>query len=160
MCFYHDYDWYPEVYGSNEELVANEEHICEECRCKIKIGEVYSYKYGQQYELCQLCEEGDCECGHDPNDCDWQCKCEIPNYGESYEYFCCQECTKFLKAIELVEVEAGCPPSESQPAIGMMIEDIGDGDRRDTKRYFKRALVEFPELKTSGYLGQLAKHFW
>jgi hypothetical protein len=152
MCFWNDdYDWTAEV-SEEEEFVASKPTKCQECYRLIPAGETMVHIWMQQYEECHACYDGECECPE--GRC---CQCEEPVFGETFDYHRCQECDKFLMAVEAAEVEEGCARHESRPGLGAMASDIMDGDRENIKRYFKRALRDFPELKASGYLTRLGK---
>jgi hypothetical protein len=158
MCFLLDCDWHASVVHE-EDRTATKEMNCLECSHKIQPGDSYHYVYQQEHEECQACEWAECECpdaldGKDRPQ-DHECRCEKPNYGESYEYWRCQECSKFLKAVQRAEVDAGCSVYESQPHYEDMIDEISDSGMDEAKRYFKRAAKDFPEIVKSGYLGWL-----
>lgn len=164
MCFVHDYDW-------RAELVERGSHAtesgtsCHECYARIGPGETIHTLWMQEHEECQACENGDCAClkNHD----DAGCQCEEPVHGESFDWQCCDNCYKFLQAVEAVEVEAGCHRSEARPALTAMIEEVSGSNSvgreeamPEARKYFKKAIALFPELKASGYLGKLWKRMF
>ena len=156
MCFYADYDWTPAVY---EEGIAtlDKPRKCGECRRVFAKGESLVRRYGQEYESCQVCEGGDCGCDSPRgrfNSCT-ECKCESPEYGETYEEWCCEDCRDFLKAVSAAERAAGCGVDEATPPLGLMVEYIRDGGAHDARKYFQRAAADYPALKRSRYLGWL-----
>jgi hypothetical protein len=102
----------------------------------------------EEYEECQACYEGDCECPE--GKC---CACLNPTFGESFDYVRCDACEKFLKAVDIQEADDGCAPSESRPALGEMVNSIQDLGAERAKEYFQRALKDSPEIKV--YLGRL-----
>ena len=130
MCFDNDCEWTCEVcetdYGD-----ASVACKCDECGAKIAAGEYRVHVHQQEYECCRLCEDGDED--HD--------KC---NYGEAYDYDCCENCSKFLKAIADREKREGCPSYAQQPSLGGLYEEIGERD--DAAAYAYEAVQMFPEL--------------
>lgn len=159
MCFYHDYDWTAEVSERSTITVPEAGRArCDECGCTIPPGAVAHSLYQQQYEECHRCAGYDsdgCECPKDKDGDCIECQCPEPVYGETFEYTCCDECDKFLLAVEYAEVEAGCDRSEARPSLCGMIEDIRGGGMDEAKKYWKAARRMFPELVASGYLGRL-----
>ncbi len=151
MCFYHEYDYCPEVYSKNERM-SERPVECEECGATIEPGQTIHSVFMQQYEQCHVCEMGECVCDHKTND---DCQCATPVFGETFDYDRCEQCEKFLQAVEDAEVEAGCSKAEARPAFQEMRNDIVDGGMREAKKYFKRARYAYPELVASGYLGKL-----
>lgn len=152
MCFLNECEWFASIneHSSNPATKATK---CNECGIVIQPGEIVHRLYQQEYEECRDCEYGYCECEKDK--C---CICEKPNYGETFDYDCCDNCDKFLKAIEASEIEVGCRRSESRPMLTMMVEDIREAnDPESVRRYVKKALVMFPELKTNKYISRIAK---
>lgn len=156
MCFNVDYDWSPAVQGDWTETTGKRR--CDECHLEIADGETSHHVYQQEHEECQACYDGECDCvpdsereNHGPEDC----KCSSPQYGHEFDYCRCDDCDKFLKAVERAELEAGCSSMEALPPYGEMIEYIGraNGDMASAKRYFKAALKMFPE--TRGHLAWL-----
>ena len=95
----------------------------------------------QEYEECSACLG--------------ECCCESPDYGETFDLNCCMDCVKFLEAVRVAEIEAGCALSEALPLLGEMVVQIGEGGHEEAKKYVKKAIKLFPELKASGYLGWL-----
>jgi hypothetical protein len=166
MCFINDnYDWIAEVWEESTET-ATKPVRCQECREQIPVGGTLHCIHMQEHEECHRCfgdhfDEDDerCPCSalKDRYGACTECKCEKPDFGESEDYWRCENCDKFLNAVESAEVEAGCSTHEARPGLGMMLEDIINGDRHGAKRYFKTALAMYPELKASGYLGRLGK---
>ncbi len=154
MCFYNDdYDWVAAIEDEAERILEKPTR-CDECGRKMQVGETAHHVFQQQHEECQACEEGDCDCP-DKEDCPHDCKCDEPNFGETFEYDRCVECDKFLKAVEQHETDEQCPPMERQPAYAMMIETISEFERKDALKYFRKAARMFPELKRTGYLKRL-----
>lgn len=133
MCFYEnlDCDWTPEVFDEDKSKVDTKPVKCWECHREIPAGETHTWFYGQEYEMCVLCEENDPDCQH--------------NFGDSYEYFCCQTCQKIIDAIAAVEKDEGCPSHVSRPLLGGLREVFIE--HSDAEKYVKRALEMFPELK-------------
>lgn len=154
MCFTHDYDWYAETQEQST-FIADKPVKCNECRVEIPVGGNVYRIWQAEYEGCQLCENKYCEC--EPDRC---CDCEEPDYGETNEHQCCENCHKFLQAVEASEVEEGCERSEARPALFCMIEDIrqfDDYDYRNRKRYIQKAIEMFPEMVGNGYIKRLWK---
>lgn len=142
MCFWNECDWHAQVVEHDDE-VLDRDIKCFECRRTIKAGQLTHCVFMQEREECRECDEVDCTCGEKA-------------FGETYHCRSCDECFKFLNAVSAAEIAAGCNVSESRPSYEGMIEEISNSGMDEAKKYFKRALVTFPELKTSGYL----KWFW
>lgn len=150
MCFVNDYEWTADLVERWTETVEKEVH-CDECYRAVPVGAVVHRVFMQEHEECRACfYDGDCECPE--GEC---CKCEKPTFGETFDYFCCDECQKFLGAVSASEVEAGCRPSESLPSLSGMVPEINGGGMEEAKKYFKKARVLHPDLVRSGYLGWL-----
>lgn len=146
MCFYHgDYDWYASVVEESDPI-AEKATRCHECGEAIAVGEQYHRIYQQEHESCYDCEENDCDC-----------KCEKPNLGESYTYWRCMNCHKFLQAVQKHELDEGCRADESQPSLGGMIEELGEFEVSQLVAYFSVAGRMHPEIQQSGYLERLRK---
>lgn len=142
MCFYHESAWYAELVET-ESCQSNGSVMCEECHRIIPEGEGYTHTYIQEHEECQRCYNGECACVDD-GDCECEeCRCDEPEYGESYEYDTCTLCQKVLKAIEAVEIANGCKGEETQPGVGelktAMWHDEGGA-------YAARALQMCPDI--------------
>lgn len=150
MCFYADYDWYASV-CETEDRTADKPFHCMECGTVVNVGESYQYTWMQEHEECHRCEEGDCECVD--RDDFHECKCAEPNYGETYTYRCCQNCRKFLDAVEQHELHEGCERDEARPPLGEMADYMRELD--DLGGYFAEAEKMHPELKQSGYLDRM-----
>lgn len=156
MCFYTEADWTASV-QDEKTTTAEKPTRCDECRCIIPAGGTVHHLFQQEHEECVCQYYGDAK-EYGP---DGECICEPPNFGETFEYDKCDECAKFLKAVELVEKEAGCPPDQRHPYLCQMIETIRDQvEPEDAKRYFKKALTQYPELQKSGYLGRIGKRIF
>jgi len=135
MCFYNDYDWYADV-NDITEGETDEKQECHECGLVIHPGEWRRQVYQQEHEECHVCEfEDGPPCGDGNHD-----------YGETYFYVCCRTCANILKAIEVSEAEAGCPPDARQPAYGELQETLWE-DREG--RYVRRAVEMFPGLQSN-----------
>ena len=164
MCFYNDdYDWTASVVEQSTGVSIGK--LCDECHLPIPPGATIHHIFMQEHEECHACENGECECPLTADgelSCDSKgCQCEKPAFGETFDYDRCDECDKFLRAVEAAEIDEGCEPYEARPGLGGMIEELrnleGDNEVYPAKRYFKLAVKMFPELVTSGYLGRLAK---
>ena len=156
MCFYADYDWTPDVY-EEETVTLDKPRRCGECRRMFAKGEDLVRRYGQEHEICQACESGVCDCDspRDRFDSCTDCRCADPEYGETYEEWCCEDCRDFLQAVQAAERAVGCGVDESTPPLGEMVEYIRDGEASEARKYFQRAAADFPALKRSRYLGWL-----
>lgn len=154
MRFYHDYDWTARVVERGHQ-VRGTAIKCDECYKTIGVGEMAYHVFMQEHEECQTCDSFECECAE--GQC---CACEKPDYGETFEYDRCEECDKFLQAIEAAEIDEDCDPSESRPALTSLREDISNAGLEASKKYWLKAVVMFPELKASGYLGKLWKRIF
>jgi hypothetical protein len=148
MCFVNECDWSPMV-NEEADIKACGCTKCDECHAVIEYGDSMHTIYQQESEECLQCRDGWCEC---EGDC---CECSDPDFGETFDYVRCEQCDKFLKAVEAAEIEAGCGPHEARPMLSMMVEDINNGGREEARKYFKKAKAMFPELVASGYLGGL-----
>jgi hypothetical protein len=147
MCFVHgDYEWIANI-SHHSDAPAEKETTCDECGCPILVGQMLHHIYQQEYEECRDCEEGDCSCERDK--C---CQCKEPDVGNTCDYDRCDQCDKFLQAVEDAEVAAGCSKSDARPALGEMRDDISNGGRDEARKYFVAARRMFPELVASGYL--------
>lgn len=146
MCFTNECDWTAEV--SNERSEPAEKIVrCDECHRDIQIGATVHHIGQQEYELCHACEFGECKCAGNTDEDGHECTCEEPEYGETFHYDRCDDCDRFLKAVEAAEIEAGCKPHHAVPLLLNMIEDIREGGTGEAKRYWKKAVVMFPELR-------------
>ena len=151
MCFNVDYDWTAEI-SEESTTTAEKPWTCDECFRKFPVGTTRHVVYQQEWEECQACANGECECKHADPDDPIDCQCAEPSYGETFDYQRCDECNKFLAAVEQAELDAGCPPGESLPPYCGMTEYIGNSGIDEAKKYFVKALRMHPELKASGYL--------
>ncbi|MDE2100919.1 MAG: hypothetical protein KGL39_26975, partial [Patescibacteria group bacterium] len=155
MCFFNDADWYAEVY---EEVIskAEKDFACEECGANVSAGEEYRYIFMQENEdtECEFCEKGKERDGTKCLECNGT---GSRDPGETFEYARCMECDRFLQAIEAAEIEEGCSRDEARPRLNYLREDIREADPVPMlRRYIKKAIEMFPELKKSGYLGRVA----
>ena len=151
MCFINECGWCAEINEEADEI-ALEKTRCNECDRIIPSGDFMHTIHQQEFEECQACANGECDCHEVDDSC---CQCEEPDYGETFDYVRCLQCDRFLKAVEAAEIKAGCSINEARPLMPRMIEDISDGGRQEARKYFKMARVMFPELVASGYLGDL-----
>ena len=148
MCFVNDdCDWTASVV-QEADTVATGQVMCDECSANIGIGEFVHTIHMEESEWCKDCENGDCAC---VGEC---CQCKTPNLGETFDYLRCEQCDKFLKAIEAAEIEEGCSEDTARPMLPMW-DDIQGMGRGDAKRYWKKAKEMFPEMVASGHLGKL-----
>lgn len=157
MCFYNeDGDWSVSV-ETEEQRTADKLLKCCECGEPIEPGQEYHYRFQQEHESCHRCEEGDCECIDWEEEADYwhDCKCEKPDYGESWSGNTCMNCRRFLEGVEAHEKAEGCRPYESRPLPGNMIEQMEGFDDDQIKEYFEAAEKLHPDLRASGYLDRL-----
>jgi hypothetical protein len=147
MCFLNEGDWTASLV-EKQDTIAQKETSCDECCTKICVGDPLHTVYMQEHEECGRCDNGECEC-------DKCCQCPEPDIGETFSYECCDQCHKFLQAVENAELEAGCDRSDSRPSYGAMHEEIRDGGAHEAKKYYTHAARDFPELVQSGYLKEL-----
>lgn len=142
MCFNNDYDWYAEVSSDNGAMVA-EPAKCYECRRLIPPGSFARAISLMEHELCQACENGECDCpGRHDLSLDYHgCECEHPDHGETFDCWICTDCSKILLAIKEVEIAEGCHEVDSQPAIGQLWESISENEK-----YIEHAVERFPEV--------------
>lgn len=132
MCFVNDCDWIARINESTDGPAVKPVH-CDECGIAIGIGEVHRHIYQQEHEECPGCEDGDC----DGVNCD---------FGETYECDICGNCCKLLDVIRRVEIESGCSPYESQPALGELADAMFEDGYRDGGKYLERAKLDHPEM--------------
>ena len=160
MCFYHgDYDWYAELQENDSYIIKNLPITCNECLIKVQVGETIHHIYLQQHEECNICYSGECDCpftvisGEEPErNC---CQCKYPEFGETFDWYCCDNCHKFLEAIQTSETEAGCKGNSTRPALGTMVEELREGGKEEVERYIKKLESLYPELITNGYLERI-----
>jgi hypothetical protein len=138
MCFVNSYDWYAQTVERSTSVVAKERQ-CMECHRIMTAGQTTHCIHMEEHEECQVCLNKECSCRKD--EC---CECSSPDFGETYDYERCEECHKFLEAVEAAELEAGCSLNESRPALESMMDELIEAD--DRERYFVKALEMFPEL--------------
>lgn len=154
MCFVQEGDWIARV-NDADDILATVQMKCCECGDVIPVGAFAHTVHQQEHEECQACENGDCNCPWDfyygARKC---CRCEKPEFGESYDYVRCEQCDKFLRAIEAAEIEEGCHKNEARPMMPMW-DDLEGIGRQECKRYWKKAAKMFPELVASGHLAKL-----
>jgi hypothetical protein len=115
MCFTYDYDWFPEV-SDTTDGIAVEMTYCDECRGIIRPGDWVRRVYKQERECCRICEDED---SNPP--------CETCDYGETFEYVCCERCQRLRDGIRAVEIAEGCAPYEAEPCLGMLFADVRAG---------------------------------
>ena len=157
MCFYNDdCDWIAQVYEESASVVT-ESGQCQECGRIMLVGATMHNVWIQQYEACRRC---------DPNErAEWdddfaggpleQCSDGQHDYGETFDYSRCDDCDLFLQAVQEAEEDAGCHHDDARPPLEFMRERINDGGQDEAKRYWRKALERYPQLKASGYLGWL-----
>jgi hypothetical protein len=144
MCFVNDdCDWYASICEKTA-APANEVTRCDECHRKIQPGETVHHIFMQQYEECHACDVAECECEERGKEC---CACDKPIFGETFDYDRCDECEKFLEAVQAAELEEGCSQYESQPDLGDMLSSIREVGASEAKRYYKAAMRLHPTLK-------------
>lgn len=136
MCFYNDdYDWYASVCETTDGA-SDTETACHECGEKIAAGQWRRHVYQQEHDECQRCEWEQLDDDEEP--------CEQHDYGETYDYDCCESCEKILKAIEALEAEEDCPEHSRRPSLcGLYDEAICEDD---DGKYRAKAIAMFPEL--------------
>ena len=161
MCFYHDgdYDWLARVHETDT-VVANKPVKCLECYRRIPLGRPYTHIEMREWECCKVCdpdtraEARDYDSSGAPEDepivpcAEGQC-----DFGESDEHRICEECEKFLTAIQRVEEDDGCTGSETRPAYSELREAMWESDH--AQKYIDRARTDSPELAMSGYLDEM-----
>jgi len=167
MCFDNDHDWYASL-SEDTTGPATESQRCDECRTKSAIGETCRRIYQQEHEECRICENdcsdefidrGEMEKLLGTEDDEWA-RSQIEtlhdhkhDYGETYEYYCCEACDKVRRAVVAREKQEGCPNDSQQPALGELWEALGEHD--DRAEYAKHALAMFPELTGLPWLMRL-----
>lgn len=149
MCFVNEADWVASE-SAEYTYAATQRIKCCECRELVGSGALVHYLWLQEYDECLACYEGECSCP-----CGECCQCEAPTFGETAELYTCDNCHKFLQAVEATELAAGCRSYEAKPLPEMMYNDIQEVGSEEAKKYWQQAIRMFPELRTSGYLGRL-----
>ena len=145
MCFYNeDCEWTASITDVTEGI-ADTAVKCDECCKPIAPGEWRRHVYQQEYEDCQTCENDECEC-LTFRGMEHRCQCDKPNYGETFDYDCCERCNKVIRAVEEREKREGCPSYAQRPALMGLWDEVGDHD--DAEEYAKAAIAMFPELAT------------
>jgi hypothetical protein len=160
MCFYNDDGDWSVSHEESEDRIADRVFKCCECSEEIAVGETYHYRYQQERDAgdCKRCENSECDCvdwSDDDADISHDCKCEEPDYGETWEGRTCLNCRKFLEGVKAHELAEGCREWESQPLPGGMTEQMCEFDSDDLRKYFDAAEKLHPDLQTSGYLNRL-----
>lgn len=151
MCFYADSDWVArQVEESSRTTQPGENLHCHECQRDITAGCTLHEIEMHEYDECQVCYDGECKCPD--GDC---CRCEQPQYGEDCHWQVCNDCFRFLEAVQYVEEDAGCSGPETRPLLFRMQEAICDRGLAEAKPYWQRARKLYPDLASSGYLGWL-----
>ena len=151
MCFYTEYSFFPEISETSAEI-ATAPIRCDECARMIVIGQKYTHVYMQEYED---------EARDFRNDDDdeisgpWE-ECDGPNAGETFDYDCCEDCSRLLQAIEAQEIVNGCKGEETRPGLGGLRESIGELDPCDRDAYYDRACTMFPDLDLT-FLGKMLR---
>lgn len=143
MCFEHgdyDYDWTARVTieSCGTSPLASR---CYECNSRIAPYEWRRYIYQQELETCRICDE--CGDDYDPDEPQDPTKCKH-DYGETFSYDRCETCDKILRAIEDYEAREGCKPSERQPLLGELQDELRQ--HSDGQRYAALAIESYPEL--------------
>jgi hypothetical protein len=117
MCFYEgDCDWTASVYSDTTEP-ATKPTKCDECRRIISIGEPVRHVWMQEHEICRHDPESD-DFDGDEDDPVTLCgdECEH-DFGETFDYDCCETCTQLIEAIHHHELLIGCREYESRPNL-------------------------------------------
>jgi hypothetical protein len=150
MCFYNDYcDWTASV-TCEDTGPATEPTRCDECGMLIAVGEPVRHVFQQEHELCIHHPESDYYEGDDEDGTDCPEGCEH-EYGQTYEYDCCEVCTQLIEAIHAHEIESGCREHESRPAYTQLHEAFAEGE---ATAYFAKAEQLYP-----GITGRLPECF-
>lgn len=133
MCFVNeDYDWVAEVCETDTVTLTEPKRCCE-CRRRLRVGESVLRTFMQEREPGEYCDPstgyhcvdycfGD---GEDPTNFD---QCERVGPGETFEGYTCTECQTLLDAIEAVELDVGCTAYHARPTVGMMHQEVNDGE--------------------------------
>lgn len=146
MCFVNDCDWFASVYNLGT-MTVEKPTKCLECYGVVPYGATLHTVHMQEHEECHVCEYGECDCPKDKDgDCK-ECKCDPPDYGERFHYHRCEDCNKFLNAIQIAEEEAGCGNDEARPLLTEMRDQLREAGPREAKKYYQVAMREYPELK-------------
>jgi hypothetical protein len=142
MCFTHDYDWCAEVCDETTGA-AEKATVCDECHKPIPAGVWVRSVYQQQHEQCQRCEDED---SRDFEEDHPDCAGDEHEYGETFDWDCCEACDKVLRAIKAAELEEGCKEYESQPALTELSQAMSDDRLHNDGRYLAKVLAMFPEV--------------
>lgn len=131
MCFVNEPGWYAEV--CEETPSTNGRDKCEECGCLILDGEWRMNIFMQEHEEPQnVDDDGNVIAG------------EEPDHGEEFEYTSCWSCWQARKAVIAHEIESGCDRHESQPSLGGLWQEIGDGGEDELDGYLKAITNDYP----------------
>lgn len=150
MCFYNDdYDWYASV-TTDETSPATKPTKCDECRRVIPIGEPVRHIWMQQHEYCIHHPDYDDYEGDDSDGTDCPEGCEH-DYGETYDYDCCETCTQLVEAIHKSEIESGCRDAESRPNLTELYDAFAEGEG---SKYLAKAEELYPGIR-----GRMAPEF-
>lgn len=149
MCFYWEGDWIARLVET-ESRVSDGSIRCDECRRKIRVGTKYEHTAYREHEECRRCED-ECSDWYEPDHPD--CADGKHHYGEEDASDVCEECERFLAAVQAVEADEGCSPSESRPPYGELLEAMWESD--GAQAYIDRARADYPELAMSGYLDRI-----
>jgi len=169
MCFYNDYDWCASL-SEDTTGPATEPLRCDECSAEIKIGDICRHIYQQEHEECRICEDdcseefidrGEMEKLLGTEDDEWA-RSQLEtlhdhkhDYGETYEYYCCEACDKVRRAVVDREKIEGCPSDAQQPALGELWDALEEHD--DGHLYADHAIAMFPELAGNERLGRFGR---
>jgi hypothetical protein len=110
----------------------------------------------QEREACEECN------GFPDTEGEDGCTCEEPALGKTFNYDRCDDCDKFLRAIEAAEIEVGCDIDTSRPALTSMIDDLKELRYNDEgiARYWQKSAKMYPERSFRQYLGWLFKKYF
>jgi hypothetical protein len=143
MCFDNDSDWTASIVERKTTL-AKKPTKCRECNRVIQVGDLLHHVYQQEHEVCRYDPESDDYIGEDENadkeGCPEGCK---HDFGETYDYDCCEVCSQLIEAIHQHELEEGCHESESRPPYEGLYDAFADGDG---DRYFAKAEELYPGI--------------
>lgn len=120
MCFYADYDWYPNVVEEAEGPSPARQQ-CDECHDWINAGEWRYDLHQERHESCLHCDPGEEFDDYFGRGGDGKC-----DHGKTADYVCCERCWLLRKAIRQVEEREGCTGNEAEPPLEFLYEAVGD----------------------------------
>jgi hypothetical protein len=155
MCFEYDSDWTASIVEDKTTIVTKPVK-CDECGRVIQPGEFVRHVYQQEHEVCRHDPESDDFDGPEWDENDEPIKREgcldgcNHDYGETFDWDCCEACNQLIEGIHRHELDEGCHEADSRPALGELYETVAEGNG---KAYLDKAEELFP-----GITGRLSEN--